>query len=207
MAVAAARRIAIRPMTPADLRPVRRIERAAYGPNVPRTPFEREIQNGLAQYLVAVERGGQSQQPRGFTALRRALHLGGQPQQRILGFLGLWFTVGQLHIVTIAVDPREQGGGIGQRLLLEAYRIAADAELGTIALEVRPSNARALRLYETFGFTHAGRLRAYYSDNGEDTIVMVTPELTTPEHAQRIATLRQQHADRFGDQFEGQAKG
>ncbi len=192
-------------MTPADLRQVRRIERAAYGPNIPRSPFEREMQNGLAQYLVAVERGASGRAPApplSFTALRRLLHLGAQSQERVVGFLGLWFTIDQLHIVTIAVDPREQGSGIGQRLLLEAYRIAAESELRTIALEVRPSNTRALHLYEQFGYTHAGRLRAYYSDNGEDVIVMVTPELTTPEHLDRVEALRAQHAARFGEQFE-----
>lgn len=134
--------------------------------------------------------------------LRRLFHLGAQGDERVVGFLGLWFTVDQLHIVTIAVDPREQGSGIGQRLLLEAYSIAAESELRTIALEVRPSNARALHLYEQFGYTRAGRLRAYYSDNGEDAIVMVTPELTTPEHVERVTQLGAQHSARFGEQFE-----
>ena len=201
MAVAAVRRIAIRPMTPADLRQVRRVERAAYGANVPRTPFERELQNGLAQYLVAVERG-EAAHPRGFTAIRRLLRLGGWPEERILGFAGLWFTVDQLHLVTIAVDPCAQDGGIGQRLLLEAHRIATESELRTIALEVRPSNARALHLYEKFGFAPAGRLRAYYSDNGEDAIVMVTTEITSPDYVQRIAQLQQQHAARHGPDSE-----
>ena len=67
---------------------------------------------------------------------------------------------------------------------------------------MRPSNAPALHLYEKFGYTHAGRLRAYYSDNGEDAIVMVTPELAAPEHVERVAQLRAQHAARFSEQFE-----
>ena len=56
MAATATRRIAIRDMTTGDLRLVRRIERAAYGRALPGTPFERELQNGLAHYFVAVER-------------------------------------------------------------------------------------------------------------------------------------------------------
>ena len=202
MAIDAQRRIAIRPMTAADIRAVQRVERAAYGPNVPRTPFEREITNGLAQYFVAVERGGEPEPPHGFDALRRLFHLGGDPDERVVGFLGLWYTVDQLHIVTIAVDPSAQTGGIGQRLLLEAFHVAAESELRTIALEVRPSNAPALHVYEKFGFAHVGRLRAYYSDNGEDALVMLTPELASAEHVALISSLREQHLARFGDAFE-----
>jgi ribosomal-protein-alanine N-acetyltransferase len=198
-----ARRIAVRPMTIADLRQVRRIERAAYGPNVPGTPFERELQNGLAQYLVAVERSAEAstRQPGVLDTVRRLLHL--QPQaESILGFVGLWYTIDQLHIVTIAVDPALQHRGIAQRLLIEVHTLAVEAEMKTIALEVRPSNERARALYEWFGFQPQGTLRAYYSDNGEDAVVMLTPELTAPDYAAHLRALRTEHAARGAETFE-----
>jgi [ribosomal protein S18]-alanine N-acetyltransferase len=37
---------------------------------------------------------------------------------------------------------------------------------------VRPSNGGAISLYESFGFRSAGVRRRYYSDNGEDAVVM-----------------------------------
>lgn len=204
MATTTARRIAVRPMTEADLRQVRRIERAAYGPNVPGTPFERELHNGLAQYLVAVERPAEDAPPREpsiLTAVRRLLRLGA-PDEAILGFVGLWYTIDQLHVVTIAVDPGLQHRGIAQRLLLEVYTLAVEAEMKTVALEVRPSNERARRLYEWFGFQRMGTLRAYYSDNGEDAVVMLTPELTDADFAERLRYLREQHIHAHGEDFE-----
>src|SRR2546423_475399 len=118
MAAIATRRIGIRDMTPADLRHVRRIERAAYGRSLPGTPFEREMQNGLAHYFVAVERDEPSAPAPElpiFAAVRRLLRLGAAGE-RIVGFAGVWYTVDQLHLVTIAVEPTLQGRGIAPRL-------------------------------------------------------------------------------------------
>lgn len=202
MATVAQGRIVIRRMTAADLKQVRRIERAAYGSSLPGTPFERELRNGLAEYLVAVERPDAPPPPAEehrslLDSFRRLFNH--DPEPRVLGFLGVWYTVDQLHVVTVAVDPAEQGHGIAQRLLLECHRLAAEAELPTIALEVRVSNDRARRLYEWFGFTQAGTLRRYYSDNGEDAVVMLTPPLTEDAFEAHIHNLRARLLDRFGD--------
>jgi ribosomal protein S18 acetylase RimI-like enzyme len=42
-----------------------------------------------------------------------------------------------------------------------------------LTLEVRPSNAPALGLYRGRGFDVVGVRPRYYSDNGEDALVMV----------------------------------
>ena len=63
MAITERTRIALREMVRADLRRVRRIERAAYDDAWPRTTFERELGNRLAQYIVAIERAQQSDPP------------------------------------------------------------------------------------------------------------------------------------------------
>ena len=39
-------------------------------------------------------------------------------------------------------------------------------------LEVRVSNHGAIAMYERLGFRRAGRRRRYYSDNGEDAMIM-----------------------------------
>ena len=41
-----------------------------------------------------------------------------------------------------------------------------------VFLEVRPTNAEALRLYESLGFQVIGRRKGYYFDTGEDALVM-----------------------------------
>ena len=197
------KRITLRPMTTADLGAVRHIERNAYGTRVPSTPFEREIHNGLAHYIVAIEctelpPEHERVEPDPLGPLLRLLGLRA-PRERIVGFAGVWYTVDQLHLVTLAVDPPMQRRGIAHRLLFEVYRLAIEAELRTIALEVRASNTRARALYEQFGFTRVGNLRAYYANNNEDATVMLTPELTSIAHIERIRHLRQDHAARYRD--------
>lgn len=74
------------------------------------------------------------------------------------------------HIMNLAVDPRESRRGIAGALMEELIgRIGDDARM---TLEVRPSNAAAIALYERFGFLGAGMRRRYYQDNGEDALIM-----------------------------------
>lgn len=182
-------------MAPADLPQARRVEHAAYGHANPRTPFERELGNGLAQYLVIVEprqdRAPSAAAPGGpFAALRRWLSR--PPAEAVCGFAGVWFTVDQLHLVTIAVEPGWQVRGLATRLLLRCFDLARDAQLASVALEVRASNMRAQRLYQRFGFTPAGTLRGYYVDNGEDALVMLSGPLDSPVERARIEAIRRE---------------
>ena len=50
--------------------------------------------------------------------------------------------------------------------------------LAPYTLEVRVSNAPAIRLYERFGFMSAGVRRRYYSDNQEDALIMWRTPMT-----------------------------
>jgi len=74
------------------------------------------------------------------------------------------------HLMNIAVDPDRRRQGIA-RTLLEAMldRAGHDANY---TLEVRVSNTGAIALYEQFGFRSVGTRRHYYSDNGEDAVIM-----------------------------------
>ena len=59
------------------------------------------------------------------------------------------------------------------RLLLETLVTGATAAgSAVVLLEVRQSNLAALALYAALGFTQTDVRRAYYSDNGEDAVVM-----------------------------------
>lgn len=206
--------IAIRPLSTAGVRQVRRLERAAYGSSSPRTPFERELRNGLASYLVAVAAargdavargdagaGVASADGGGLGGWLRRLFAPAEEGPPALGFAGVWYTHEQLHLVTIAVDPEQQGRGIGQALLLAVCDLAIEADLDSIALEVRASNARALRLYEHLGFRRSGSLRAYYSDNGEDAVVMLLDGLAGREEPVALPRARAEHQRLYGDRF------
>jgi [ribosomal protein S18]-alanine N-acetyltransferase len=82
------------------------------------------------------------------------------------------------HLMNIAVDPAAQRRGIGTALIEEMLQRAGPEQPYT--LEVRPSNAPAIALYEQFGFRAAGTRRRYYQDTGEDAVVMWRTTETAP---------------------------
>ncbi len=194
-------RLLLREMTREDIPAVRGIEVVAYQDAWPQTTFEEELRNAFATYFVVVDRSrvGAPQEHTGPSWWQRLLGRGAAPADEIVGFCGAWFHVDQLHIVTIAVAPGFQGHGIAQRLLVECFDRAVLAELKTVALEVRPSNARARTIYERFGFQQVGVHSAYYANNGEDALVMLTPDLDTDEQRGRLEAIRAELGVRFSE--------
>jgi [ribosomal protein S18]-alanine N-acetyltransferase len=88
---------------------------------------------------------------------------------RVLGFLVTRQTApGEREILNLAVEASERRRGVARALL--------QAELGRGEnqwfLEVRESNSRAIKLYESVGFRVAGRRESYYHDPPETGIVM-----------------------------------
>jgi ribosomal-protein-alanine N-acetyltransferase len=75
------------------------------------------------------------------------------------------------HVKDLAVKPELQGAGRGRRLLDGALSILAGYGVKRVRLEVRPSNERAIALYESAGFAHLARHEGYYPD-GEDALLM-----------------------------------
>jgi ribosomal-protein-alanine N-acetyltransferase len=89
----------------------------------------------------------------------------------VVGYVGIWTVVNNVHITTIAVDPDYRRRGIATALIKKVIEEYA-SERQTITLEVRPSNDAARGLYEKLGFNVSGRRKNYYSDNQEDAIIM-----------------------------------
>jgi ribosomal-protein-alanine N-acetyltransferase len=75
------------------------------------------------------------------------------------------------HVMNVAVDPVLQRKGFGSAMLRRLLDEVGD-ETARYTLEVRQSNAPAIKLYERFGFRAAGLRRRYYQDNGEDALIM-----------------------------------
>jgi [ribosomal protein S18]-alanine N-acetyltransferase len=75
------------------------------------------------------------------------------------------------HVMNVAVDPKLQRKGIGSAMLTHLLA-EVDDDSARYTLEVRQSNASAIKLYERFGFRAAGLRRRYYQDNGEDAVIM-----------------------------------
>lgn len=74
---------------------------------------------------------------------------------------------GEAELLRIAVDPAHRGHGLGRTLLEACQRELAEEGLVHLFLEVRPSNARAIRLYRACGWEPCGLRPRYYTD-GED---------------------------------------
>jgi ribosomal-protein-alanine N-acetyltransferase len=92
--------------------------------------------------------------------------------RRVVAAVVVWLIVDEAHVGTIAVDPDYRRQGIGRRLLVHALLEARSRGALTAMLEVRRGNAAARRMYEAMGFRQVGVRPRYYSDNGEDAILM-----------------------------------
>jgi len=90
----------------------------------------------------------------------------------VLGYVVAWFVVDEGEIANLAVAPEGWGQGIGRALLDAALAEAKRRGVETVYLEVRDSNARARRLYQSSGFEEVGRRRGYYRRPVEDAIVL-----------------------------------
>lgn len=93
----------------------------------------------------------------------------------LLGYFLLMAIVDEAHLLNVAVAARMQGQGLGRVLLNQAVACARGLGMESVLLEVRPSNERALRIYERYGFKQIGRRKGYYpaaNQQREDAIVM-----------------------------------
>lgn len=93
-------------------------------------------------------------------------------EAKILGYIGFQYVLDEGEIANLAVDPEYRGKGVGFALLRALAGECRRRSIRVIHLEVRPSNAGALRLYRKFGFLEDGRRRGYYADTGEDALLM-----------------------------------
>ncbi|HEX5344464.1 MAG TPA: ribosomal protein S18-alanine N-acetyltransferase [Duganella sp.] len=93
----------------------------------------------------------------------------------LLGYFLLMAVVDEAHLLNVAVSADKQGQGLGRFLLNQAVACARGLGMESVLLEVRPSNTRALQIYERYGFKQIGRRKGYYPAAGgqrEDAIVM-----------------------------------
>ncbi|MBJ6360221.1 ribosomal protein S18-alanine N-acetyltransferase [Paenibacillus sp. MAHUQ-46] len=89
-----------------------------------------------------------------------------------IGYGGMWTIMDEAHITNIAVRIGYRGQGLGERLLRELQRTAVFFGSARMTLEVRVSNEIAQNLYRKLGFEPSGVRPGYYSDNGEDALIM-----------------------------------
>jgi len=161
--------LAVEPMGEDDVPIVQEIESRIFATPWPRSAYYRELASkNSAYYLV----------------LRRESGSDDGVAEEIVGYGGLWRMYDEAHITTIGVRHDTQHLGYGRIVFAALVQRATEMGAKWITLEVRLTNDNAQRLYEGFGFKVIGRRKGYYTDNGEDAIVMWSDSLYSPRFRQ-----------------------
>jgi len=138
-----------RPMNHDDVDSVILIERAAYAYPWTRGNFVDSLFAGYSCWVVEVD-------------------------GELVGYSILMAGAGEGHVLNCCISPAWQGRGLGRLAMERLIEGAAQYGAECLFLEVRPSNGRAIDLYQSLGFETVGLRRHYYpADQGrEDAIVM-----------------------------------
>ena len=170
----------IEPMRLSDVPTVASIEEVVFPTPWAASSFRYEIcTNPHSHYLVARLRNGRAKE-RAATiraALRRLIG-GADLDWNLVGYGGFWLMVDEAHVSTLAVRRNLRRRGIGELLLVSLMDRAVEFNASVATLEVRVSNLAAQALYEKLGFAKVGRRKGYYSDSGEDALIMTAGPLT-----------------------------
>ncbi|MFC2050298.1 ribosomal protein S18-alanine N-acetyltransferase [Chloroflexota bacterium] len=203
----------IRRMQDRDIPQALEIDREAFPTQWPHptyASFKQELRNRLACYIVLTkpnesEMIEQSSDNRKFW--QKLLHLFDHDRffgeeiptekEYIVGIAGFWVMVDEAHITTLAVRDSYRRRGVGERLLIEIIEMAVQFNVNVVTLEVRVSNKQAHELYEKYGFQKVGLRRAYYTDNGEDALLMTTDPLISNTFQSHFQQLKQSHMHRW----------
>jgi ribosomal-protein-alanine N-acetyltransferase len=90
----------------------------------------------------------------------------------VVAFCNYWLVADELHILNVAVHPEERRHGHASCIMRHILSEASRNQTRLVSLEVRISNQAAQALYRRFGFREVGTRPRYYSDNGEDALLM-----------------------------------
>jgi ribosomal-protein-alanine N-acetyltransferase len=105
---------------------------------------------------------------------------------KVTGYGGVMYVLPDAHVTTIAVAEDARRTGVATAMLLDLCRAAVAKGATALTLEVRVSNAGAQELYRRFGFAPAGMRKNYYSDTGEDAVVMWAHDIDSAGYSARL---------------------
>lgn len=108
----------------------------------------------------------------GELARRDGIRLVAELGDEIVGYILVALQGDVWHILNVTVHPLHRGRRIGEALVTSAITVGDRTPHAGYTLEVRVSNDRAIRLYDRLGFVSHGVRPRYYSDNGEDAVIM-----------------------------------
>jgi len=166
-------------MTESDIATVQEIEREIFATPWPRNAYYRELASRASAHYVVLRKEG-IEAPSRFR--------GADFDPTIIGYGGMWRMYDEAHVTTIGVRRDLHHSGHGRILFAGLVQAAYDMGAKWITLEVRTTNDNAMRMYEGFGFKVIGRRKGYYTDNGEDAIVMWSDSIHSPRFRRAYET-------------------
>ena len=144
------KQVKIVPMAAEHLDRLEQLERMCFSRPWSKKMLAEELDNQCAAFLVAVE----------------------PETEKAVGYAGLLVVADEGYITNVAVDPSCRRQGVAAQLLQVFDNFAKGNHLAFLTLEVRPSNAAAIALYEGFCFREVGRRRNYYDLPKEDALIL-----------------------------------
>lgn len=158
--------ITIREMRYGDLEKVMELERDTFETPWSKDFFRSELDRGRGSvYLVAMGR------------------------ERVVGFIGATVYGTEVHVTNMAVDVEWRRLGVGSALLLDCIIRAVSGGARWATLEVREKNVGARMFYRALGFREIGLRSGYYTDSGENAVLMSTADLSDPEVLGRLEAI------------------
>jgi [ribosomal protein S18]-alanine N-acetyltransferase len=210
----------VEPMRLEHIPAVSAIEKLSFPQPWPQNAYRREItENRMAHYIVArrltdpqavpMPSPASAAPPQSNDLLGRLGRLLRPPEtarsaeleaelRSIVGYAGIWVMTDEAHITTIASHPDVRGKGVGEFLLVALIHRGIEIGARWMTLEVRATNAVAQNLYRKYTFKEMGVRRRYYSDNGEDALVMWTDALDSDSFQTTFDANEHKLAERLG---------
>lgn len=143
-------KVRIVPMTADHLDDVARLEQICFSRPWSRRMLAEELENQCAAFLVALEPG----------------------TDKVVGYAGLLVMADEGYITNVAVFPEYRRRGVAEQIIQVFCDFAQGNHLAFLTLEVRPGNAPAISLYNSFGFEEVGRRKNYYDLPREDALIL-----------------------------------
>jgi ribosomal-protein-alanine N-acetyltransferase len=211
----------VEPMRVEHISAVSAIEKLSFPQPWPQNAYRREIlENRMAHYIVARRMGDDNRlsdtasegshaapnQGDFIGRLSRFLRPAEPPRsprleeelRSIVGYAGIWVMTDEAHVTTIASHPDVRGRGVGELLLVALIHRGIEVGARWTTLEVRASNTVAQSLYRKYTFKEMGVRKRYYSDNGEDALVMWTDALDSESFLSAMEHHERKLAERLG---------
>ena len=138
----------INPMKEDHVAQVAALERQCFADPWSEGSIASELDNPLSLWLVAEQDGA------------------------VCGYVGSQTVLNETDMMNIAVHPDCRRQGIAAALISELVRLLKARGSHILRLEVRQSNAPAISLYETMGFTQLGLRKNYYRNPKENALIL-----------------------------------